>query len=136
MLLVGVVGCGFVVGGCDRRGRRQSPDRLVGRLVEAEQRVRQHDREDRQRLVRHAAAVLEPGLAEYVGASNVNIGFNFGNFAIVSQLASGVTTYLQADIQYRVNNGVSTLTDVPVTVVDGRSRIVHIEAEPEFNEQG
>ncbi|HEY2978451.1 MAG TPA: response regulator, partial [Burkholderiaceae bacterium] len=27
-------------------------------------------------------------------------------------------------------------TDVPVTVVDGRQRIVHVEAEPEFNESG
>jgi predicted signal transduction protein with EAL and GGDEF domain/DNA-binding response OmpR family regulator len=27
-------------------------------------------------------------------------------------------------------------TDVPVTLVDGRARIIHIEAEPEFNEHG
>jgi predicted signal transduction protein with EAL and GGDEF domain/DNA-binding NarL/FixJ family response regulator len=27
-------------------------------------------------------------------------------------------------------------TDIPVTLLDGRQRIVHVEAEPEFNEQG
>ena len=27
-------------------------------------------------------------------------------------------------------------TDVPVTLLDGRQRIVHVEAEPEFNEHG
>ena len=27
-------------------------------------------------------------------------------------------------------------TDVPVTLRDGRQRIVHVEAEPEFNEHG
>ena len=27
-------------------------------------------------------------------------------------------------------------TDVPVTVIDGRQRIVHVEAEPEFNDSG
>jgi len=28
------------------------------------------------------------------------------------------------------------VTDLPVTLLDGRQRVVHIEAEPEFNEQG
>lgn len=86
----------------------------------------------------YAADVLEPGLAEYVGADNVNIGFNFGNFAIVSQLASGVTTYLRSDIQYRVNNGVSTLTDVPVTVgfSDGAGRVIFTSFHQESDGDG
>ncbi|MDP1098209.1 PAS domain-containing protein, partial [Klebsiella quasipneumoniae] len=28
------------------------------------------------------------------------------------------------------------ITDLPLTLPDGRQRVVHIEAEPEFNEQG
>ncbi|MDL5033619.1 EAL domain-containing protein [Pelomonas sp. APW6] len=34
-----------------------------------------------------------------------------------------------------VHNSV-LVTDVPVTLVDGRQRVLHIEAEPEFNEHG
>ena len=86
----------------------------------------------------YAASVLEPGLAEYVGAGNVDIGFNFGNFAIVSQLAPGVTTYLQGDIQYRVNGSVSTLTDVPVTVgfSDGAGRVIFTSFHQESDSDG
>lgn len=86
----------------------------------------------------YAADVLEPGLAEYVGADNVNIGFNFGNFAIVSQVASGVTTYLRSDIQYGVNNGVSTLPDVPVTVgfSDGAGRVIFTSFHQESDGDG
>ncbi len=86
----------------------------------------------------YAADVLEPGLATYVGATNVNIGFNFGNFAIVSQLASGVTTYLRGDIQYRVNGGVSTLTDVPITVgfSDGAGRVIFTSFHQESDGEG
>jgi PAS domain S-box-containing protein len=34
-----------------------------------------------------------------------------------------------------VHNSV-LVTDLPLTLPDGRQRVVHIEAEPEFNEQG
>ncbi|MBI1944745.1 MAG: hypothetical protein HYS27_03560 [Deltaproteobacteria bacterium] len=86
----------------------------------------------------YAADVLEPGLAEYVGAGRVDIGFNFGNFAIVSQVLSGVTTYLRADVGYRVNGGVSTLTDVPVTVgfSDGAGRVIFTSFHQESDDAG
>jgi hypothetical protein len=83
-------------------------------------------------------AVTEPGLEEYVGATDVNIGFNFGNFAIVSQVGSGVTTYLRGDIKYRVNGGVSTLPDTPVTVgfSDGLGRVIFTSFHQESDVDG
>ncbi|MCC7071525.1 MAG: carboxypeptidase regulatory-like domain-containing protein [Deltaproteobacteria bacterium] len=82
--------------------------------------------------------VLEPGLADYVGSSDVTIGFSFGNFAIVSQLDPTVTTYLRGDVGYRVNGGVSTLTDVPVTVgfSDGYGRVIFTSFHQETNDAG
>lgn len=82
--------------------------------------------------------VLEPGLAEYVGASQVSIGFSFGNFAIVSQLDPTVTTYLRGDVGYRVNGGVSTLNDVPVTVGfnDGFGRVIFTSFHQETGDGG
>ncbi len=45
---------------------------------------------------------------------------------------SGLTTVLREVLKHS-----SVLaTDVPVTLMDGRQRIVHVEAEPEFNEHG
>ncbi|UUX97570.1 bifunctional diguanylate cyclase/phosphodiesterase [Aquabacterium sp. J223] len=35
-----------------------------------------------------------------------------------------------------ISNASVLATDVPVTLLDGRQRIVHVEAEPEFNEHG
>lgn len=82
--------------------------------------------------------VLEPGLADYVGSSNVTIGFSFGNFAIVSALDTTVTTYLRGDVGYRVNGGVSTLTDVPVTVGfnEGYGRVIFTSFHQETNDAG
>ncbi len=82
--------------------------------------------------------VLHDGLAEYVGATNVTIGFTFGNFAIVSALDPTVTTYLRGDVGYRVNGGVSTLNDVPVTVgfSDGYGRVIFTSFHQETNDAG
>lgn len=82
--------------------------------------------------------ILDPGLADYVGATGVSIGFNFGNFAIVSQVASGVTTYLRGDVGYRVNAGVSTLEDTPVTVgfSDGLGRVIFTSFHQETDTEG
>jgi PAS domain S-box-containing protein len=45
---------------------------------------------------------------------------------------AGLTTVLREVLKHS-----SVLaTDVPVTLIDGRQRIVHVEAEPEFNEHG
>jgi predicted signal transduction protein with EAL and GGDEF domain/FixJ family two-component response regulator len=35
-----------------------------------------------------------------------------------------------------LNHSSVLATDVPITLVDGRQRIIHVEAEPEFNEHG
>jgi hypothetical protein len=51
-----------------------------------------------------------------VGSATVDIDFNFRGSALVSQLGSGVTTYLRADMQYEVNGGVEVLPDTPITV--------------------
>lgn len=82
--------------------------------------------------------ILDPGLADYVGATGVTIGFDFGSFAIVSQVASGVTTYLRGNIGYRVNGGVSTLEDTPVTVgfSDGLGRVVFTSFHQETDTDG
>lgn len=82
--------------------------------------------------------VLEPGLADYQGADQVEIGFSFGNFAIVSQVEAGVTTYLRGDVGYRVNGTVSTLTDTPVTVgfSDGAGRVIFTSFHQESDGQG
>jgi hypothetical protein len=82
--------------------------------------------------------ILDPGLAEYVGASRVRIGFNFGNFALISQVASGVTTYLRGDMRYRVNGSVATLASTPITVgfSDGLGRVVFTSFHQETDGQG
>jgi hypothetical protein len=85
--------------------------------------------------------VLEPGLRDYEGADQVDIDFSFGNFALVSTVASGVTTYLQGDIGYRVNGTVGNLTDTPVTVgfTEGTGRVIftsfHQESDGENTEE-
>lgn len=85
--------------------------------------------------------VLEPGLRDYEGADQVDIDFSFGNFALVSTVASGVTTYLQGNIGYRVNGTVGTLTDTPVTVgfTEGTGRVIftsfHQESDGEETEE-
>jgi hypothetical protein len=79
--------------------------------------------------------VLEPGLAEYEGADQVDIEFRFGSFALVSQVAQGVTTYLRGDVGYRVNGGVSTLPETPITVgfSDGLGRVIFTSFHQESN---
>lgn len=85
--------------------------------------------------------ILDDGLADYVGANSLNIGFGFGNFAIVSTVGAGVTTYLRGNVGYSVNGGVSTLPDTPVTVGfnDGLGRVIftsfHQESDGETTEQ-
>lgn len=85
--------------------------------------------------------VLEPGLREYLGAEQVDIDFAFGNFALVSTVASGVTTYLRGDIGYRVNGAVGTLADTPITVgfTEGTGRVIftsfHQESDGETTEE-
>lgn len=70
--------------------------------------------------------IADPALRAHVGSDTVTIGFQFGYYAIISQLAPGVTTYLRGDMRYRVNDGVSTLMDAPVTVSfnDGLGRVI------------
>lgn len=83
----------------------------------------------------YAMDVLEPGLAEYEGADVVDIEFRFGNFAVISQVAQGVTTYLRGDVGYRVNNSVSTLPNTPITVgfSDGAGRVIFTSFHQESN---
>ena len=35
-----------------------------------------------------------------------------------------------------MRHGSVLATDVPILLLDGRQRIIHVEAEPEFNEHG
>jgi hypothetical protein len=86
----------------------------------------------------YSSEVMDAGLAEYVGASSVDIGFSFGSFAIVSQVAEGVQTFLKADINYRVNGGVSSLPDTPVTVgfQDGLGKVIFTSFHQESDTDG
>ena len=70
--------------------------------------------------------VVEPGLVDYLGATTIDIGFNFGNFVIVSQVLPSVSTFLKGTVNYRVNGGVSPLPDTPVTVGfnEGLGRVI------------
>lgn len=83
-------------------------------------------------------SVVEPGLADYVGADEVDIGFSFGNFAIATQLEAGVTTYLRGDVGYRVNGTVSTLPDTPLTVgfTVGSGRVIFTSFHQESDGEG
>ena len=83
----------------------------------------------------YAMDVVEPGLAEYEGADIVNIDFRFGNFAVISQVEQGVTTYLRGDVNYRVNGTVSNLPETPITVgfSDGLGRVIFTSFHQESN---
>ncbi len=86
----------------------------------------------------YTADVLEPGLAAYLGADTINIDFSSSNFALISDIGAGVTTYLRADMDYHVNNSVSTLIDTPITVGfnDGTGRVIFTTFHQESNGQG
>jgi hypothetical protein len=86
----------------------------------------------------YTVEVVEPGLADYIGSDTVNIGFTFGNFVLISDIGPGVTTYLRGDMQYRINDGISTLTDAPVTVgfSVGLGRVIFTTFHQETNEDG
>jgi hypothetical protein len=85
----------------------------------------------------YIAEVVEPGLAAHLGTDSLEIGFSFGYFVLISDLAPGVTTYLRADMQYAVNDGSALLDDAPVTVgfADGLGRVLyttfHQETDPD-----
>ncbi len=71
------------------------------------------------------ARVLEPGLEQYLGADNVDVDFKFDNFAVVTQVAPGVTTFLQADERVHVNAG-EIIPNTPMTVgfSDGLGHVI------------
>ncbi|HEY4221460.1 MAG TPA: carboxypeptidase regulatory-like domain-containing protein [Myxococcota bacterium] len=81
------------------------------------------------------ARVLEPGLQQYLGSDELDVDFAFDNFAVVSQVAAGVTTYLQADEKWHVNNTEETLTNTPMTVgfSDGLGRVIFTSFHQEQN---
>jgi SAM-dependent methyltransferase len=86
----------------------------------------------------YTADVLEPGLAEYLGSDSVEIGFSFGNFVLISDVASGVTTYLRSDMVYRINSGTQVLTDAPITVgfSEGLGRVIFTTFHQETDVDG
>lgn len=82
--------------------------------------------------------IADAMLADTVGATSLTIGFQFGYFALVSQVAPGVTTYLRGDMSYHVNDGVGALEGTPVTVgfTDGLGRVIFTSFHQETNEDG
>ncbi len=72
------------------------------------------------------------GLRVFGLAPNESLPFRSLLRMIAEADRSGLTSVLREVLKHS-----SVLaTDVPVTLMDGRQRIVHVEAEPEFNEHG
>ncbi|MFZ9887003.1 MAG: hypothetical protein ACO3JL_05815 [Myxococcota bacterium] len=46
----------------------------------------------------------------------IEVGFRFGYFALIQEVAPGTTVYLRGDMRYHVNGGIATLPAAPVTV--------------------
>jgi hypothetical protein len=64
----------------------------------------------------YTVKVIDSGLEQYIGSPTIQIDFKFDNFVVVSQVAPGVTIFLQANEQYYVNNSFATLQNTPMTV--------------------
>ena len=55
---------------------------------------------------------------------------------ILRRMSAGERRSLLHLLKGRMLHSAVLATDVPLTSIDGRQRIIHVEAEPEFNEQG
>ncbi len=60
--------------------------------------------------------VLDADLEDFLELSNFDISFSFQAGSIISQVGPGVTTFLEADMNYSHDGVVDTLENTPVTV--------------------
>jgi hypothetical protein len=65
-----------------------------------------------------SAKVADSVLARNLDQDNVNITFNFSNWAVIEGVSSDVEVHLTGDIDYRISasEGIGTLTNVPLLV--------------------
>ena len=77
--------------------------------------------------------VLEPEAQRVVGHGSL---MPLGMREVMRILAPGVRRLMAATLREVVRHSTVLDTDAPIRLPDGRERVVHIEAEPEFDEQG
>jgi hypothetical protein len=88
----------------------------------------------------YRARVLDPGLGDFLAQSGfdgdaVDIDFSFQAGSVITSVAPGVTTFLEADMQYRTDSPDPILRDTPVTVGfhEGRGRVIFTSFHQETN---
>jgi hypothetical protein len=90
----------------------------------------------------YQARVLDAGLGNFLAQSGfandaVDIEFSFQAGSIITGVSPGVTTFLEADMQFRTDAANPILRDTPITVGfrQGRGRVIftsfHQETDPE-----
>lgn len=90
----------------------------------------------------YSTRVLDDDLESALGRSEFDISFTFQAGSIISDVADGVTVYLETDMQYRHDGVVDVLPNTPVTVgFDvGLGRVIftsfHQEVNPDVTCEG